>query len=103
MCWGRSLKRHRLHGFGRGDGLTPDRSMEPLMNASDFRNELRRILRQNHSRVLLRIVSGPGFTNPLELTGSDILERAEALAELYTKAAPFQTVLLLLPHSPELF
>jgi fatty-acyl-CoA synthase len=77
--------------------------MEPLMNASDFRNELRRILRQNHSRVLLRIVSGPGFTNPLELTGSDILERAEALAELYTKAAPSQTVLLLLPHSPELF
>ena len=74
------------------------------MNATEFRSELQRTLSANASRVLLRIVAGPGFENLVELTGADILERSAALAARYTPHAEAgDTVLLLLPHSVELF
>lgn len=73
------------------------------MTAPDFRSKLRQTLLDNDTRVLLRIVAGPGFENLVELTGRDILAQAEALADQYGTAAIASTVLLLLPHSPELF
>lgn len=73
------------------------------MTANEFRDELRQILLKNRDKVLLRIVVGPGFQSLVELTGREILEQAEALAERYMTTEPSGTVLLLLPHSPELF
>src|SRR5262245_29646298 len=73
------------------------------MAAPTFRDELRRRLTQNRSRILLRIALAPDFANPIELTGIEILRKAEALAKEYVKAPSSSVVLLLLPHSVELF
>jgi fatty-acyl-CoA synthase len=70
--------------------------------APAFREELRRRLLENRDRVLLRIVVSPGAP-PVELTGAEILTRAPALAEAYNQAPRSGVVLLLLPHSVELF
>jgi fatty-acyl-CoA synthase len=71
------------------------------MDSRAFRAELRRRLEAAGDRVLLRIAPGAG-ADPLELTGSQILERSEELAARC--ALPdSDVVLLLLPHSPELF
>jgi fatty-acyl-CoA synthase len=70
--------------------------------AQDFREELRRRLTENRDRVMLRIVISTGAA-PVELTGSDILAQAPALAAAHTQAPESGVVLLLLPHSVELF
>jgi len=70
--------------------------------AQTFREQLRCRLQQNRDRVLLRIVISPSAA-PLELSGGDILARARALAADYLQAPASGVVLLLLPHSPELF
>jgi fatty-acyl-CoA synthase len=67
-----------------------------------FREELRRRLQENHDRVLLRIVVSAGAA-PVELTGSDILTRGPELAAAHTHLPQGAVVLLLLPHSVELF
>jgi fatty-acyl-CoA synthase len=67
-----------------------------------FREELRFRLNQNRERVLLRIVLSPAAA-PVELTGADILTRAPELAAKYMEAPEGGVVLLLLPHSVELF
>lgn len=72
------------------------------LKAMDFRSELRRRLQQNRDRIILRIVVSPG-TAPVELSGGDILARAPALAADYLQAPESGVVLLLLPHSVELF
>ena len=72
------------------------------MDARTFREELRFRLNRNGERVLLRIVLSPG-TAPVELTGADILARAPGLAGRYASAPEGGVVLLLLPHSVELF
>jgi acyl-CoA synthetase (AMP-forming)/AMP-acid ligase II len=70
------------------------------MTASEFRSELRARLERNADRVLLRIIlSGK---NPVELTGGDIVREGERLAQL-SGAPAGSVVLLLLPHSVELF
>lgn len=68
----------------------------------DFRHQLREHLIEHGDRILIRIVMAPRFDEPVELTGKDILQRSRALAE---QCEPGQAgvVLLLLPHSPELF
>ncbi len=72
------------------------------MDSREFRAELRRRLEANANRVLLRIASSPDWFHPLELTGHQILEKSDALAAQY--ALPdSDVILLLLPHSPELF
>src|SRR5579859_5666078 len=81
--------------------LTRSRSVE-LSVARAFREELRRRLEQNRDRVLLRIVLSPAAA-PVELTGGDILERAPKLALQYLRTPERGVVLLLLPHSVELF
>jgi acyl-CoA synthetase (AMP-forming)/AMP-acid ligase II len=73
------------------------------VDGTEFRSELRSLLEQNRDTILLRIVLSPDLANPIELTGADILSRAEALAKRYAAASASEVVLLLLPHSLELF
>lgn len=72
------------------------------VDAQSFREQLRSRFEQNRDRVLMRILLSPG-AEPVELTGAEILSRAPALARRYQAAAEASVVLLLLPHSVELF
>ena len=72
------------------------------MDAQGFRQELRGRLRENSGRILLRIHLS-SQTAPAELTGAQILEQAPLLAKRYIQAPEEGIVLLLLPHSLELF
>jgi len=72
------------------------------VDAQSFRELLLSRFEQNRDRVLLRILLSPG-DEPVELTGADILSRAPELARRYQAAAESSVVLLLLPHSVELF
>jgi acyl-CoA synthetase (AMP-forming)/AMP-acid ligase II len=72
------------------------------VDAQSFRELLLSRLQQNRDRVLLRILLSPGAA-PVELTGADILSRAPEMARRYQAAAESSVVLLLLPHSVELF
>ena len=72
------------------------------MDAEAFRIELRRRLTERRDHVVLRIVVS-AKKPPVELTGADILEQAPALAARYAEAPASGVVLLLLPHSLELF
>jgi fatty-acyl-CoA synthase len=71
------------------------------MLANEFRSELRRRLEQNGDRVLIRIVISE--SPAVELTGNQILRYALRLARKFSSAQAGSVVLLLLPHSPELF
>jgi fatty-acyl-CoA synthase len=70
------------------------------MKAEEFRSELRRRLQRHADDVLLNIFVSGGQLR--ELKGIDILHESERLAEL-SKAPSGAVVLLLLPHSVELF
>jgi fatty-acyl-CoA synthase len=72
------------------------------MDGKSFRAELRKKLEGGRERVLLRIGLAPDLANPVELTGGEILARSTELARQYA-AAESDVVLLLLPHSVELF
>jgi fatty-acyl-CoA synthase len=72
------------------------------LTAEHFREELRRRLTANRRRVLLRVLLSSS-AEPVELTGGEILERSEELAARYSQAPEASVVLLLLPHSVELF
>jgi fatty-acyl-CoA synthase len=72
------------------------------MGAAQFRQNLEQRLRARSADVLLRIVDAHGV--PEELTGPQIVELGHALSKLYAADAPAgSVVLLLLPHSAELF
>ena len=72
------------------------------MDAARFRKQLEEHLSQFSERVLLRITDAQGKL--VELTGTRIVERAEAMAKRHSgSAAVGSVVLILLPHSPELF
>jgi fatty-acyl-CoA synthase len=74
-----------------------------VTSKTGFRKQLRdRLLAYRHD-VLLRIVVGPNFREPIEFTGAEILSRAEQLAASNVSPAGGNVVLLLLPHCPELF
>jgi len=76
--------------------------MRNSMDAARFRKQLEEHLSQFSERVLLRITDAQGQL--VELTGTQIVERAEAMAKLHSgSAAVGSVVLILLPHSPELF
>ena len=72
------------------------------MTADSFRARLHQQLQAASSRVLLRVVAN-GKGTLTELTGSQLLARSLDLAERYCAAPPSGVVLLLLPHSVELF
>lgn len=71
-------------------------------DAKAFREELRRRLSDYGQRVVLRILLSPG-REPVEFTGAELLEKSGALAARYAEAPESGVVLLLLPHSVELF
>jgi len=73
------------------------------MTADALRASVREKLRRNHNRVLLRILLAADNSHPVELTGAEILEKAEEMAARYAGESAARVVLLLLPHSPELF
>jgi fatty-acyl-CoA synthase len=72
------------------------------MNSRAFREELRSRLKQNSERVLIRVVPSSTAAT-LEITGADILARAPELAARCLQSPEGGVVLLLLPHSVELF
>lgn len=59
-------------------------------------------LRRNSDRSLLRIVESPGAQTVREYTGKDLSAASEMVRGLHLEAQS-RVVLLLLPHSPELF
>ena len=73
------------------------------MNAREFRQLLARKLKEQGGKPLLRIALSERLMDPIELTGAEIVERAEALTDRHLAAEPGGVTLLLLPHSPELF
>ena len=70
---------------------------------NEFRQKLREHLLANRDRVLLRVALGPNFDEPIEFTGAAILENAERLVAALGLPEGRRVVLILLPHSPELF
>ncbi len=70
------------------------------MLSDDFRSDLRERLLASGTRPLLRIAVGAEL---LELDGPAIVNSGVALASRLCKAEPGQVVLLLMPHSVELF
>lgn len=72
------------------------------MGAAAFREHLEQRLGSAGDTILLRIVDAQGV--PEELTGAEIVARGRALSAQYAADAPGGSViLLLLPHSSELF
>jgi fatty-acyl-CoA synthase len=63
---------------------------------------LREALLTNREKVLLQVVLGPNFDRPVEFTGAAMLSQAENLAARF-RTRDRGVVLLLLPHSVELF
>jgi fatty-acyl-CoA synthase len=70
---------------------------------SEFSSELRKRLVENSHKVLLRVVASPDFDRPREFTGRELLDQADKLASSISFPHERSVVLLLLPHSPELF
>jgi acyl-CoA synthetase (AMP-forming)/AMP-acid ligase II len=73
------------------------------MNRTAFCQQLRERLIAAQEKVLLRVVVAPNFEQPQEFTGAELVVRAEELAESLVPPRARSVVLLLLPHSPELF
>ena len=73
------------------------------MNAIDFRAELYHRLESWGNRVVLRILVLPSNSAAVELTGREVITRSLELAERYSSVPDRSVVLLLLPHSVELF
>ena len=69
---------------------------------SELCRPLRETLLASSSRILLQVVVGPDFDKPLEFTGTSLLSQAESLASRF-RTRERGVVLLLLPHSAELF
>jgi fatty-acyl-CoA synthase len=70
---------------------------------NEFRRELKERLFADKEKVLLRVVSGPNFDQPREFTGPELVEKANELVSRLELNRERSVVLLLLPHSPELF
>ena len=73
------------------------------MTSKHFRLLLRQRLVSFSDRVLLRVMISTKEDGVVELTGADLIAKSVELAEKYCSAPPSTVVLLLLPHSAELF
>jgi fatty-acyl-CoA synthase len=73
------------------------------MTSGLFRTLLRRRLESASDRVLLRILVSGRENDLVELTGPELCAKSIELARRYCQAPPSGVVLLLLPHSTELF
>src|SRR5215469_15441841 len=78
-------------------------SRTSFMDADRFRSLLRQHLESLSDQVLLRIVTACAQGELVELTGAAIAARSVEIAEKYCQAPRSGVVLLLLPHSAELF
>ena len=74
-----------------------------LTTQEEFRRQLRERLLASKDKVLLRVVLGPDFDQPTEFTGGTFLARAEESVSQLRVPKERSVILLLLPHSPELF
>lgn len=70
---------------------------------ADFCQQLRKRLMAQPENPLLRVAVAPDFERPVEFTAETLLDRAEQLASSLSLTKDRSVVLLLLPHSPELF
>ncbi len=73
------------------------------MKRLEFCSQLRAKLLEHPETVLLRVLVAPDFNQPREFTGAALVAQAEELAAGLALPAQPTVVLLLLPHSPELF
>jgi fatty-acyl-CoA synthase len=73
------------------------------MTSDLFRTLLRQRLESAADRVLLRILVSRRENDLVELTGPELCAKSMELARSYCQAPPSGVVLLLLPHSTELF
>jgi acyl-CoA synthetase (AMP-forming)/AMP-acid ligase II len=70
---------------------------------AEFCEQLRKRLLAQPEKPLLRVAMAPDFDRPVEFTAKALLDRAEKLASSLGITKARSVVLLLLPHSPELF
>ena len=73
------------------------------MNANEFRSQLRQHLESLSDRILLRVMISSRADDFVELTGAEMASKGIALAEEYCGTPQSGVILLLLPHSAELF
>lgn len=73
------------------------------ITSNGFRTLIRRQLQSAADRVLLRVLSSGRESDLVELTGTELCKRSIEIAQKYCDAPPSGVVLLLLPHSAELF
>ena len=74
-----------------------------MSDLEGFPEELKARLTAADKDVLLRIAAGAGSGRVAEFNGPELLEQSAALAAKFCPERPRAVVLLLLPHSPELF
>lgn len=74
-----------------------------MITNADFCEQLRKRILEQPEKILLRVVVAPDFEHPVEFTAKSLLERAEQLVASFVLPRTRSVVLLLLPHSPELF
>lgn len=74
-----------------------------MSKRAEFCQRLREQLLANGEKVMLRVVVAPEFEQPREFTGRMMLDRAGQLASSVASPKGRSVVLLLLPHSAELF
>jgi len=74
-----------------------------VISNPEFCVQLRNRILEQPDKILLRVVVSPDFDQPVEFTGQSLLERAGQLASTFSLPKNRSVVLLLLPHSPELF
>jgi fatty-acyl-CoA synthase len=69
----------------------------------EFCQELRRQFIAQKEKIVLRVIVSPDFEKPLEFTGVELIKRAEEIVSSLALPRERSVVLMLLPHSPELF
>lgn len=74
-----------------------------MIDRTEFCCRLRKRLRETRDKTLLRVAIAPDFDTPVEFTGEQLVARAEQLTSSLDISQDRSVVLLLLPHSPELF
>ncbi len=74
-----------------------------MSSRDGFSAKLRERLEGSGDQVVLRVAVAQDFDHPVEFTGKELLQRAESLVRSIHPPKQRSTVLLLLPHAPELF
>ena len=73
------------------------------MRSSEFRERLQGQLKESENQPLLRVVTAPSFDRPVELNGREIVAASSRAASKSAEVSPHSLILILLPHSMELF